>query len=354
MGKKERKLAVGILVFARALFSIWVWFVLFGSFSAYAQINKSPCPEIDENATAAEQSICWFQREKSGSADCIAQGDGISPCIAQTNAWCAEASLDAEPVTTACLLSAIRMGQLKEAKEIAGYLRSPSKTAEACAAVLKSASIRVITNPAGAEVIVNDKSYGNAPIEVRLIGDWWESQIQARFATDPETVEIAVSTEELLNTFDRKECVFGDLVITGPPLPEPEFLPKNETNVVLTAKRFSVESNDSEWLLWTSISTTAAGVAAGVAATLFILDAEADNRYFKKECPEGCYEGHIDTSQMQTKYDVGNVFIAVGSVCIAAAVTTGILYFVVNEVNKDKADTDLAFSVTGRSLSASF
>jgi len=356
MNRARQNLLRAKIAFTRSLFAVLASLSFFGPFSVSAQITKSSCPEIDESATAAEQSICWFQRDKSGAPDCVSQETEMSFCIAQTTAWCAEASFDAEPVTTACLLASIRAGQLKEAKEIAGYLISPSKTAEACAAILKRANIQIVTNPANAEVMVNDRSYGKAPVEVRLLGDWWESQIKARFAGGPETVDVAVSSEELLNTFDRKECVFGDLVITGPPLPQllPEIQVKEQRNGALSAKQPSVESSDSDWLLWTSISSAAAGVASGVLATVFLLDGESDNDYYKQMCPGGCYEGDINTSQMETKYQVGTGLMIGGSLLIVGSVTTGIIYLNGINTEEEKTHTDISIRLTGQDLKVNF
>lgn len=351
-----RNLACVRFLEGRAYFFAIVSISFLVVFQASAQVTKQTCPSLGQDATAEEQAVCWFQREKSNSLECEGQNGESSACISQTNAWCSQASLDAEPVATACLLAAIRSGQLKEAKEIAGYLRNPSKTAEACAAVLKRAGIRIVTNPAGAEVIVNGHSYGNAPIEVRLVGDWWESDVKARFATDPKTVEVAVSSDELLNTFDKEECVFGDLVITGPKLEPPTPPQVNQNNGLSDSKQLSIESNDSDWLLWTSISLAVAGVASGVVATTFLLDADSDNRYLKQECPDGCYEGDIETyvSSMDKKYLVGNIFVVTGSVCLAAALATAALFFSETDSEAKKTDIDLVVGSAKMKFSARF
>lgn len=180
---------------------------------ASAQAEKRPCPDVHEKATAAEQALCWYQRDSSKAEGCADQPDGTNPCVSQAAAWCADASLDIDPVTNACMLSAIRMGKLSEAREIAGYLRSPTKKASTCREALKMATIRIVSNPSGAEIGVNDRSYGRAPVEVRLTGDWWESRIVGTFGTDPDTRQVEVSRDSLLQAFDRRECVFGDLVI---------------------------------------------------------------------------------------------------------------------------------------------
>jgi len=70
-----------------------------------------------------------------------------------------------------------------------------------------------VSNPPGAEVLVDERSYGATPVEVTLTGNWWESRIKGVLGTDSEPVVVEVSSKELIDAFDRKACIFGDLII---------------------------------------------------------------------------------------------------------------------------------------------
>jgi len=203
----------------KGLFATLLWVLLptlsstLSSASAQSDTQRRLCPDVDEKATAAEQALCWFQLYSSGSQQCATVKDPVNECISQATLWCVDASLDTDPVTNACFLSAMRAGQLNEANEIAQYFRTPTKIASTCIAALKKATIRIVSNPSGAEVIVDGRSYGAAPVVVNLTGNWWESRVKVKFGTDSGFNQIEVSSEELMRAIDREVCVFGDLVI---------------------------------------------------------------------------------------------------------------------------------------------
>lgn len=329
---------------------IWFAAILFSgslySLSAYAQTDRIACPDLVDSAPAEEHAVCWFLRDSNGSPECVARQGEANPCIAQTNAWCADAPFDIDSVTSICFFAAVRAGHLGEAKKIYRYLESPSKfkTAITCDAALKRADVKVLTNPKGAEVVVDDRSYGSAPVDITLLGNWWESHIKARFASDSEPIEVEVTSDQLLDAFDKRDCVFGDLIIQGPPTPKPLVVFESAP----PSKKLDIEPEDDrpEWLFWTSITLAGVAVASGVAASILYLVSESEKEDFKEYCgsPDTkCWEGEIDTSWLETKITLGNILAAVGSVCLAASIGGGVLYF--SETDDSKGETDIRVSV---------
>lgn len=353
---------------------LWGCFLFFST--AFAQTTT--CPGLDNDAAAAEQAVCWFNNDKAGLPECASNQGTASLCIAQSNAWCADASLDDDIVTTACLMAAIGVGQLREAKDVAKYLRSPSQTAANCASALKRASIRVLTNPAGAEVMIDDRSYGKAPIEVTLIGPWWESRIKAKFTSGADFTEVDVSPSELLNAFDKRECIFGDLIVTAPdqsgpvfPIdatfslptaasPQPQPAIKSAVRVgappiTKPAPRALISQTPrsrSNALLWTSIALGALGVASSATAIGLYVSGKADIKYLEKRCaPNGCLEGTFNDGLIKSKYRWGNVLLIAGGISLIGAT---VLYFL-NGSSAPEGDTAfLSIVPTGFKLHRKF
>jgi hypothetical protein len=342
------------------------WACILNFSPAFAQ--TATCPGLDDNAAAAEQAVCWFNNDKGGLPSCAAKGNDPHPCISQTNAWCVNASLDEDLVTTACMMAAIRVGQLADAKDVAKYLRSPSQTAATCAAALKRASIKVLTNPAGAEVMIDDRSYGKAPLDVTLVGPWWESRIKAKFAAsaDAAQVEVEVPVSELVNALDKRECVFGDLVVTSPHKPKPilserttppssqipppaQLKAKNDAQLITqTITKPDSPSlipqsigGRSKAILWTSIALAGVGVVSSATAIGLFMDGKADINYLEKKCPYGCAEGTFDKGFIENKYRWGNILIIAGGVFLVGAITLFIL-----DGGSPKEDTVSSLSVS--------
>jgi hypothetical protein len=346
---------------------------------AYAQAEKRPCPDTHEKATAAEQALCWFQRDSSRAEGCADEPDGTNACVSQAAAWCADASLDIDPVTDACMLSAVRMGQLGEAREIAGYLRSPTKKASLCREALKMATIRIVSNPAGAEISVNDRSYGRAPVEVRLTGDWWESRIVARFGADPDTKQVEVSRAVLLEAFDRRECVFGDLVIdesaeeaappplpaaaapaaesqppaaAGPekePEPEPAAGPAADTEPSDTGAQLEVDSGGSSIYPYVFMGVGGALILGSVVTGVLVVNAESE---LDDKCDPTTRTCDTDKSTLED----GNVLAIVTDVLLftgIGAVSTGIFWLLLDSGESEPEPAAKASAATAPSLSCS-
>lgn len=181
-----------------------------------AQAQRLSCPGLGASASAEQQAVCWFDADNRGAAQCEAKRIGVSPCALQSVAWCADAALEQAAVSNACFLSNIRAGQFEEALSIAEYLQKPSEEVDRCRKALGSISIRIVSEPAGAQVEVDDKPLGAAPVEATLAENWWKSRVKARFGAGEDVIEVAAAGERLIAAFDRRQCVMGELVLRGP------------------------------------------------------------------------------------------------------------------------------------------
>lgn len=345
---------------------------------ARAQEESDSCLEVDEGTTPAEQALCWFNADRTGSPDCnIEKGDEPNRCIRQANAWCEKSSLDTDRVTNACFLAAIRAGKLPEAKEIAEYLYEPIKSAEICLKALKVANLRILSNPRGAEVIIaGDRSYGPAPVDVRVPGDWWKIRIIGRFAAEGKSVEVEVTGSELVNVFDRRECVFGDLIIHGPKKASGERVPADSSprpvvpsgSVSLPSlspasegsdppKETSTSSGTSApevqgGLFWTWMSLLGVGVFGGTGLVL-ILDYKANRSSLEKECPPpGCLEQDIEgLSLMKTEYRAAQGFFLAAGACL---IGFGILYFIESGDHYPERASNISVGISGVNFAQQF
>jgi hypothetical protein len=213
---------------------------------ALGQPKKSSCPGLEAKAGAEEQAVCWFEKDERGSDACKAGTEGVGSCILQAIGWCADAAFDAAPVANACFMAYIRAGKLDAAGSVAEYLQSPSEAVAQCRRALSVVSVRVVTNPSGAEVTMDGRDYGLAPVEIKLAGDWRKSEITARFASGHDVV---ASQKELLAAFNRRACVMGDLVIKGPePAPSAapsaaQFTPEQSVQSLTTTQTDKVEKS---------------------------------------------------------------------------------------------------------------
>jgi hypothetical protein len=291
-----------------------------------AQSSRHPCPKIETDATAAEQALCWFKHELQNGAQCRGSGGNVSQCISQATAWCNDAALDNGSVADACFLAYIRAGQFDEAISVAGYFQNPADQAHQCRAALVAVTTRVVTNPAGAQISIDGKRYGQAPVEVTLTGNWWTKEVKAVFEAGSKTVEVLAKREQLIAAFDKRACAMGDLLIEGPvasaePLPSTvqQFEPGEGTDHGRSAL---------SGRLWTWVALGGA-VAFGGSAIYFGL--KGDSQYKKlKDIESDTLTGaeldrRIDQSGAKTSALLTNLSLGLSGACLA---TAAILYFV--------------------------
>lgn len=297
---------------------------------AVAQPDRSPCLNVDTGGTAAEQALCWFERDRRGSPECQPGRAQVSSCISHALAWCSDAELDAASVADACFLAYLRAGQLEDALVVAGYLQTPAEEARRCREALAAVTVRVISNPPGAQITVDGKRYGRAPVEIKLIGNWWTKKITAAFdAANSERTEVHASREQLVGAFDKRACIMGDLLIEGPAAsePTPELQPIAQEPLAQTKP----PRGPFEGRLWTWVALGGAG-AFGVTALVFRLvgDNQFDDLHndLDKQCPNGCKDKvinkAIDDSGVKTTNFLTNLSLGLSGACLAGAV---VLYF---------------------------
>jgi hypothetical protein len=185
--------------------------------TALAQSESLDCPGLKPNASVEQQVLCWFERERSGAGGCATDNENApSTCALQTVNWCTRASLDEAPVANACFLADLRIGQPEEALAVKRYIQTPTAEVTRCQQALEAITIRFVSDPVGAELLVDGQSHGKAPVEVALHGSWWKSNVVARFGAGESVTEVAVSRKELMAAFDRRACTMAEVAVRGP------------------------------------------------------------------------------------------------------------------------------------------
>jgi hypothetical protein len=264
----------------RIIFLSWVlvMVVLLAPISR-ALAQRTSCPGLDNSAKVEQQALCWFETDNRGDAGCETTRGGVSQCILQSVAWCADAALDDAAVSSACFLSNVRAGQFEEALAIADYLQTPTQEVQQCEKALSSVAIRIVSEPEGAAIEVNGKPAGKAPIETTLAQDWWKNKIKARFGSGTEAVEVVVADDRLMAVFDRRTCAMGELVLQGPATVEhaPGLMTQKIGTVggtKIIAKR--KDAGEGEGVSVPGIALTAAGGAALITGVIFVAIAESN------------------------------------------------------------------------------
>jgi len=201
--------------------------ILFFSPQLSAQPDRTRCPDLESSASAAEQALCWFRSDDRGATACQNESDGVNICLLNAVSWCTDATIETSSVANACFLSYVRSADFDSAISIAEHLSSPSVQAPACLKALSATTLNIRTMPSGAEIEIEGRSYGRAPVTVELSSNWRKTQISARFITDSgeEPVQILVPSQELVDLMDRRACVMGDLIIKEKKDAEPALLP---------------------------------------------------------------------------------------------------------------------------------
>jgi hypothetical protein len=286
--------------------------------SASARAERTPCPEVRVKASAAAHAFCWFEAYRLGSDLCERSATGDDECIVNAASWCESAALDESRVADACFLSYLRSGRFDQARETAAYLQTPAEEAERCRRALSVVSVRIVSNPAGATIEADGREYGEAPVEVKLTGQWWTKEVVAVFDTVDGDVEVEVTGEQLIDAFDPYACVMGDLVVTGP------------ESAPAAPVQESAPGSDSGGggRLWTWVALGGAG-AFGAAALVFWLNGDAQYEALGETCESGCtdeqIEEEIDDSGVQTSDLLTNVSLGLSGALLTTAV---VLFFV--------------------------
>lgn len=179
----------------------------------FAQTGRSDCPGLDDKPKAEQQSVCWFDRAERGEAECSASQNSDNPCMLQAASWCADAVFNQAQTANACFFSYLRTGQFEEALAVQRYLQEPSEQVAKCLRALEKISVKIASTPTGAEILIDGRSHGVAPVEVDLVGQWWKREMAARFQTGQVVSEKRVSARELRAVFDPGACVIGQLTI---------------------------------------------------------------------------------------------------------------------------------------------
>lgn len=206
----------------RALLTICISILIVGKAHADGS-ERANCPGLNADATTEQQALCWSERAQSqDSADkCEIGREGINDCILQTARWCSTATFDDPAIARTCFLAHLRARQFDEAQSVQRYIQNPTTQFTTCLQALEAVTVRIVTVPVGAEVIVDGRLSGKAPLELNLPDRWWKSSITARFGAGEAATEIDVSARDLISALDTDTCTMAELTVRGPEAASP-------------------------------------------------------------------------------------------------------------------------------------
>ncbi|MCC7542271.1 MAG: hypothetical protein IT379_38995, partial [Deltaproteobacteria bacterium] len=180
---------------------------------------RDACPDVAAPAEgdpvgAAEQALCWYERDRNQAPDCVATREGSSVCIAHAARWCEDANLELDPqVANACFLARVRERQLDEAARIAPLLAAAWREVEPCrAAVTEGVTVEVTTSPEGGAIFSDGHRVGETRALIRLAAPFWRQGVSASFGD----VRSDVTPEQLVRSFDVRACTMRPLRIERP------------------------------------------------------------------------------------------------------------------------------------------
>ncbi|MCC7542838.1 MAG: PEGA domain-containing protein [Deltaproteobacteria bacterium] len=298
-------------------FGALVLLVLLVTAPAHAQ-ERTPCADVPADASAADQALCWDTRIQRGAEECT--GDRSTVCTERLAAYCEDAALDDANVSAACFRAFVRLGRHEPAAATVRYLRELTEAAGRCrAAYTEPVSFRVVTNPAGAEVVVEGESYGTAPVEIRLSQPWWTRHVTVLFATrGARTRVVELARERLEAAFDRSSCGTRDVVVQGPagtitePPPGPDADDRRSPPVVERA-RVSVPG----------LVTTVAGGAIAIAGSVLLVLAETWAQELHDLEPGSTWDAdrQAQLDRIEPTRIVGGTVLGIGVIAIGAGLT---------------------------------
>lgn len=310
--------------------------VVGGPSMAFAQA-RLPCPEMRPAASAAEQAVCWWERQLAASESqrCSADAPGGAglTCAEAAFAWCARAALDEPQVATACFRAAIAVGELEAARELVEYVRETDPVTAQCRALFTDgARTRVVSGGASATVTLDGRALGAAPADVRLAPPWWDHRIEVRFPRG-ETRQLGPS--DIRPALGAATCSLTDLVVVPPAVPaglepttprrRPRPDPGGSTPATRTRGPRSSRDSDAPSLLGGVATLAAGGLLAGGGALLLVV---AHERASALEQPA---PGSVWTGALQSDLDSVNPLSVAGALALGVGVgaaTAGVIWLV--------------------------
>jgi hypothetical protein len=206
--KRDVVHGAGLLIAAGLLF--------LGIQVASAQTELRGCRGLGAGSGVDEQVLCWQDKEESKANECMVDQQGRNACTMQVISWCANASFNQSFVVNTCFLAYLRAGQFEKALSLDKHIKAPTAQVTKCRQALSSVSLKVVSSPQGADILVDGNSKGKTPVQVQLTGNWLQSKVVARFQVGDRAVDKAVTGEELTAVFDRKRCEMGELAVKAP------------------------------------------------------------------------------------------------------------------------------------------
>jgi hypothetical protein len=249
---------------------ITVGILVFVAQTALAQSERRECPGLKAGAPDDKQAQCWFEREQSAKNECASNHAEVSECIQQTALWCTSALLDDETVANSCFLANVRAGQLDNAVALKRYIRAPTTEVAQCRQALEAISVKFLSVPEGAELLVEGRSLGKTPVEIELPTHWWRGSVLAKFGEGEGITEVAISQQDLMKAFDRHSCTMAEVNIEGPPEPAQPLLTQTPSSPVSKALPDKTRADERGGVSVPGIITMAVGGAGTVAGGVLL------------------------------------------------------------------------------------
>lgn len=241
----------------------------FTSLVAARASAQDPCPDPDVAQLAPDQALCWFLEHEAAGAQCARDALGSSACAVQASAWCDSAALDDASVASACLLAHVVTRRLDAAYALLRGLPSDlTPDAARCRdALLAPIPARIASNPEGAELTLDGRRLGPAPVDLALLHPFADHEIVARWGEET----VVLSRDEVLAAFDPTSCSLSPLLLIDPTPPEPPPAAASGGTTVVVREA----SGRDEVLTVAGILLTSAGLLVGGAGVGFVVHAES-------------------------------------------------------------------------------
>ncbi|MBN1654053.1 MAG: hypothetical protein JXA30_09775 [Deltaproteobacteria bacterium] len=230
-----------------------------------AQAELSTCPGLDQTTSAELQASCWLEQAQNDSSACTDDQQGVNACIRHAAEWCALAAFDEPAAANTCFFAHLQAGQFEEALALKRYMIEPTPDVTRCLRALETTKVKFVSVPAGAELWVDGRLYGKAPVDVELRDAWWKRKVVASFGDGPDATEVAVSPRELSAAFDGEACVMAEITIKGPEVPSSFVAEPLPSKAVAPRTDASMETSSGVSLpAVVSLAVGGAGVVTGV------------------------------------------------------------------------------------------
>jgi hypothetical protein len=284
--------------------------------------ERANCPGLNAEATTEQQALCWSERAQSqdSAAQCVTGPDGINDCVLQAAGWCSKAAFDDPAIANTCFLAHLRARQFGEAQSMQRYLQNPTTQFTKCLQALEAVTVSVVTVPAGAELIVDGRRLGNAPLEVKLPHHWWKSMIVAKFGAGENATEIDVTARDLSRTLDTDTCTMAELTVRGPENASAMSVDTSPPLTIQTPEKAT--SDQSSTIPATAVISLALGGAGLISGAVLVGISASRYSYLRSLDNDTTWTADLDkkVNSLKPLSIAGGVSLGVGAALVTVAI----------------------------------